>query len=107
MYLEHSVCLHAVFMYGASLIKLHLFIISSSRWLGGVRGGGRYSVWIRDCLIVSSCPSSLTHCVVGLITGCTDDIWISVVGIPVHRCAGYIFTSLHICCFIRELGQLQ
>ena len=67
-------------MYGASLINLHLFIISSSRWLGGVSGGGRYSVWIRDCLIVSSCPSSLTHCVVGLITGCRDDIWISVVG---------------------------
>ena len=67
--------IHAVYMHGASLI---LFIISSSRWLGGVRGGGRYSVWIRDCLIVSSCPSSLTHCVVGLITGCRDDIRVSV-----------------------------
>ena len=40
-------------------------------------------MWIRDCLIVGSCPSSLTHCVVGLITGCRDDIKISVVGIHV------------------------
>ena len=62
--------------------------IKKSQWLiervpstrlHGVRGGGRYSVWSRDCLILSTYSTSgLSHCIVGLIARCLDNIRVTV-----------------------------